>query len=247
MSTLPELSAAAEASECAGWRDGSRDTFVDNITKQALPGGFTSQFRQDSQLWKHLFAHPLKELAGAYIDVAANHYKRISNTYFYDRCLGWKGICVEPNGIYHDELRWAPTCLRICRVAVWQLCTCCLPFHSPVLLPAASCPCLCRRRRSCHLVPRCASNNSNPVDLVFPPGQWGGGLGGVVGSDSYRGILKRPSAWRADWVKTRMRCVLLRDVLARQGFTRVDLLSLDVEGHEAEVRAVAQRTLTHRL
>jgi len=39
-----------------------------------------------------------------YVDVAANHAKRWSNTYFFDRCLGWDGICVEANPAYHSEL-----------------------------------------------------------------------------------------------------------------------------------------------
>ena len=40
-------------------------------------------------------------------------FKRISNTYFFDRCLGWRGLCVEPNPIYHDELRKHRTCALV--------------------------------------------------------------------------------------------------------------------------------------
>ena len=47
---------------------------------------------------------------GVYLDIAANHYKRISNTYFFDVCLGWRGLCLEPNPIYHDGLRAHRTC-----------------------------------------------------------------------------------------------------------------------------------------
>ena len=40
-----------------------------------------------------------------YLDVAANHARRWSNTYFFDRCMGWNGVCVEANPVYRDELR----------------------------------------------------------------------------------------------------------------------------------------------
>lgn len=30
----------------------------------------------------------------------ANNAYDMSNTFFFDRCLGWRGICVEPNPIF---------------------------------------------------------------------------------------------------------------------------------------------------
>lgn len=42
--------------------------------------------------------------------MAANQYKRLSNTYFCDRCLGWSGVCVEPNSVYWEELREKRSC-----------------------------------------------------------------------------------------------------------------------------------------
>uniref|UniRef100_A0A7S2TW60 Methyltransferase FkbM domain-containing protein n=1 Tax=Lotharella oceanica TaxID=641309 RepID=A0A7S2TW60_9EUKA len=30
-----------------------------------------------------------------YVDLAAFHPKKISNTYFFDVCLGWEGLCIE--------------------------------------------------------------------------------------------------------------------------------------------------------
>lgn len=52
-----------------------------------------------------------------YLDIAANHARRWSSTWFFDRCMGWDGICVEPNPKYWEELRTerhcnvVPTCL----------------------------------------------------------------------------------------------------------------------------------------
>ena len=46
---------------------------------------------------------------GVYVDSGANSAVSLSNTYFYDKCLGWEGLCVEPLPQYHAELsakRW---------------------------------------------------------------------------------------------------------------------------------------------
>lgn len=45
-----------------------------------------------------------------YLDIAANHARKWSTTWFFDRCLGWDGVCVEPNNIYWDELQSNRTC-----------------------------------------------------------------------------------------------------------------------------------------
>jgi len=103
---LPQT--AEEADECAGWLNGSLDTYHDAATRSWTRGGFTSQFRQDKTVFNLLFRD--RNTQGVYVDVASNHYKRISNTYFYDRCLGWQGVCVEPNPIYHDELQRLRSC-----------------------------------------------------------------------------------------------------------------------------------------
>ena len=159
--------------------------------KNPKRGGFTSQSAQDRWLYERFFSKLGRR--GVYVDVAANHYKRISNTFFFDRCLQWKGVCVEPNPIYHDGLR---------------------------------------KHRSCALIDTCASNSSlAEIDLVMPREQWLGGMGGVAG-----GTLNhwaRRAFPQAQWASatSRMRCVRLGDELESRGLTRIDLMSLDVEGH----------------
>ena len=39
--------------------------------------------------------------AGVYVDIGSNHPFDLSNTFFFDRCLGWRGLCIEPNVKYH--------------------------------------------------------------------------------------------------------------------------------------------------
>ena len=178
---------AAEAEECGQWIAGKRGTYVDRLTRSAAPGGFTSQFRQDRTLYHLLFRN---QTGGVYLDVAANHYKRIINTYFYDRCLGWKGICVEPNPVYHDELQ---------------------------------------RKRSCELIPFCASNSTDEVELRLPTDGWIGALGGIAGG-RLREYARQIGNRGKSAVTKRMRCVRLGDELMRLAVARVDLFSLDVEG-----------------
>ena len=45
-----------------------------------------------------------------YIDIAANHAKKWSATYFLDRCMNWNGVCVEANPKYWSELKSKRTC-----------------------------------------------------------------------------------------------------------------------------------------
>eukprot|EP00747_Dinoflagellata_sp_TGD_P179484 gnl/TRDRNA2_/TRDRNA2_30350_c0_seq1.p1 gnl/TRDRNA2_/TRDRNA2_30350_c0~~gnl/TRDRNA2_/TRDRNA2_30350_c0_seq1.p1 ORF type:complete len:386 (+),score=32.85 gnl/TRDRNA2_/TRDRNA2_30350_c0_seq1:100-1257(+) len=42
---------------------------------------------------------------GFYIDFGTNDPLTISNTAFLDKCLGWKGVCVEMNPRYHGAIR----------------------------------------------------------------------------------------------------------------------------------------------
>ena len=42
-------------------------------------------------------------LQGLLVDSGANDFKALSNTFFFDKCLGWDGLCVEPNPAYPRE------------------------------------------------------------------------------------------------------------------------------------------------
>lgn len=74
-----------------------------------------SQFHQDFYLYTQHFIH--KKTPGVYVDVASNEPIAISNTYFFDRCLGWKGVCVEANPEYYERIyrlrscQLVPTCV----------------------------------------------------------------------------------------------------------------------------------------
>ena len=113
-----ELWAAKEQAvldECRGWMNGTRGTWSTVPKSARVLGGFTSQYKQDKNLWKSIFNSTTSNRAKGgrprvYAEVAANHFKSISNSYFFDRCLHWRGLCVEPNPVYHADLRSKRTC-----------------------------------------------------------------------------------------------------------------------------------------
>ena len=47
---------------------------------------------------------------GLYVDLAANDAMVISNSFFLDRCLGWAGLCIEPNSAHWPRLRAGRSC-----------------------------------------------------------------------------------------------------------------------------------------
>ena len=76
---------------------------------------FYSQYHQDWVLAAALGwggrTSPLTPLPrGTFIDLATNDPILGSNTLFLERCLGWKGVCIEPNEQYHASIRSQRSC-----------------------------------------------------------------------------------------------------------------------------------------
>lgn len=67
-----------------------------------------AQFSQDIFLARNFFLQDLMTIHNnkqrLYIEAGANHYRTLSSTYFYDKCLGWDGLCIEPQKQYHDDI-----------------------------------------------------------------------------------------------------------------------------------------------
>jgi hypothetical protein len=57
---------------------------------------FLAQFFQDWFLFHNFFKHLGAQYRGVYVDVGANHPTEFSNSAFFDKCLGWRGVCIEP-------------------------------------------------------------------------------------------------------------------------------------------------------
>jgi len=73
--------------------------------------GSSSQFEQDLFIFFNVFKYwPMTGRKGFYVDSGANHARTLSNTFFYDKCLGWQGLCVEPMVEYHADLKRLRSC-----------------------------------------------------------------------------------------------------------------------------------------
>jgi hypothetical protein len=135
-----------------------------------------AQAWQDWFLYRNFFAG--KE-DGLYLDIGTNNAITISNTFFFDQCLGWSGICFEMDPQYHNMIR---------------------------------------SQRSCLLVPKCVLGTAQTVNYR------GTGTTGHIDLSNRRKLQSRS-------------CVGILEEFDRLKLTNrtVDLLSIDIEGAEAEV------------
>jgi len=86
----------------------------DIVTSTEVTHQNGAQFSQDIFIARNLFMKDImKGKKGFYIEAGANHYKTISSTWFYDKCLGWDGLCVEPQERYQDDIRSKRSCTLV--------------------------------------------------------------------------------------------------------------------------------------
>lgn len=114
--SLPPGLTTDEIAECTGYltagatgeRNGVDGTFTN----------FLSQFGQDAYIYRNFFLGRAMG-DGFYLDVGANAPKELSNTWFFDKCLGWKGICVEASPTRSQQLREERSC-KVIENCVWS-------------------------------------------------------------------------------------------------------------------------------
>lgn len=73
-------------------------------------GTYYSQFGQDSYLNEHIFNN---KKDGVFVDIGAYDGRTLSNTLFFEKELGWRGICVEPNPIPYEKLVKERSCICV--------------------------------------------------------------------------------------------------------------------------------------
>ena len=167
-----------------------------HMCRQILLGKAASmaQAWQDWWMFHNLFPERLEWGGGVYIDIGTNDPTAISNTLFFDKCLGWRGVCFEPQPAYHARIR---------------------------------------RERSCTLVPHCVLGAPRKVSAVQ------GSSGGAFRLDLGAPASDQPARGAGG-----MECVAAGPVLRSLGLgngsrtgrgNAVDLLSIDIEGVEADV------------
>ena len=68
---------------------------------------FFSQFGQDRYLNEHVFQN---KRDGVFVDVGAYDGLTGSNTLFFEKFLGWKGVCIEPDAAQFAKLSMVRSC-----------------------------------------------------------------------------------------------------------------------------------------
>lgn len=71
---------------------------------------FKSQAGQDQFVYENFFSH---KKDGFFLDIGAHDGVSFSNTYFFEKELGWKGICFEPLPHLFAQLRACRNCVCI--------------------------------------------------------------------------------------------------------------------------------------
>lgn len=102
-------------SQCLGMIDSSQiydDTVATNpmltceqlMDPETRPPSWTTQWQQDWFIYHNFFSESDMR-NGTFVDVGAYHPLKYSNTYFFEKCLGWRGTCVEPSPYAHHLFR----------------------------------------------------------------------------------------------------------------------------------------------
>ena len=81
--------AASASPECAQWMAG-----LANLRAFVADGSY------NTDLWMYVNMFKYLTTPGVYVECGANHARDGSTSYFFDRCLGWHGLCVEPQSKY---------------------------------------------------------------------------------------------------------------------------------------------------
>ncbi|CAN8068221.1 unnamed protein product [Agarophyton chilense] len=99
-----------EPEECQKWRLAARDPRKLHLYREHFVSHDFTDWFVYAAFFTELWHTKQSTTRPVYLDVAANHARRWSGTYFLDRCMGWDGVCVEANEKYWGELHNARHC-----------------------------------------------------------------------------------------------------------------------------------------
>ncbi|KKP36088.1 MAG: hypothetical protein UR26_C0001G0132 [candidate division TM6 bacterium GW2011_GWF2_32_72] len=81
---------------------------VIKINRASFQGAYRSQYGQDRFVYETFFKN---KSDGVFVDIGATDGETISNTFFFEKSLGWKGICAEPRGSVFNKLSDKRNCV----------------------------------------------------------------------------------------------------------------------------------------
>jgi len=82
---------------CYAHSDAFLDFHFEHLCRLGEEHRFMGQWGQDRFLLHNVFQTDSRRGRGLYIDVGASHPFHLSNTAYFDSCLEWQGVCIEPN------------------------------------------------------------------------------------------------------------------------------------------------------
>jgi len=88
----------------------TKNFFLFIVVHVVSHAGYTSQIGQDRYLNEHYFNNKKN---GVFVDIGAYDGLDHSNTYFFEKELGWKGICIEPHPDVFKKLCTHRSCICI--------------------------------------------------------------------------------------------------------------------------------------
>lgn len=71
---------------------------------------FNSQYQQDQYVYENFFKNKRN---GVFVDVGAHDGLLLSNTYFFEKFMGWTGLCIEPIPEVYNRLKTNRNCICI--------------------------------------------------------------------------------------------------------------------------------------
>jgi len=77
---------------------------------------YQSQYQQDKILNEKYFKN---RVGGVFVDIGAHDGKSLSNTFFYEKALNWKGLCIEPLPKVFKQLKENRSCIVV-EGAAWK-------------------------------------------------------------------------------------------------------------------------------
>lgn len=105
---------------CHAHSDAFVDFHFEHLCRKGDPEHhFMGQWGQDEFMLNNIFRLDHKQGQGTYVDVGASHPYHLSNTAYFDLCLGWRGVCMEPNPRSDSILKALRTC-EVVSACAWS-------------------------------------------------------------------------------------------------------------------------------
>ena len=76
-------------------------------------GGSTASMPLPTDWWVWYNHARFLRRRGVYVDLATNDAIWRSNTYFFDACLGWGGLCIEASEVHYDRIKRERSCTLV--------------------------------------------------------------------------------------------------------------------------------------